>query len=250
MEHHRHHHHGGIALFIAMSLDTLGVSPEQQAAIEKVHATLHEKLEPVRLAEQDLIVTLADGAAAGNVDTAKVDTELSRVTAAAVTVHDASAEALNALHSILTPFERAALIDKVESHWAVWRQANSEEPGPGASGEGYLDRFATDLGLTTDQLATIRTRLHDGSAALPPLDTQEIDTYLHAFGAAFESEQFDARVALPGRAASAHMAAWGASHMAHFVETVSPVLSPDQRVLFAQRLREHASHTESPVTTP
>src|SRR5579884_1724033 len=26
-EHHRYHHHGGVMLFIAMSLDTLGVSP-------------------------------------------------------------------------------------------------------------------------------------------------------------------------------------------------------------------------------
>jgi len=30
MEHHRHHHHGGVTLFIAMSLDTLGVSPNSR----------------------------------------------------------------------------------------------------------------------------------------------------------------------------------------------------------------------------
>lgn len=35
MEHHRNHHHGGVTLFIAMSLDTLGVSPEQEVTVEK-----------------------------------------------------------------------------------------------------------------------------------------------------------------------------------------------------------------------
>ena len=34
LEHHRYHHHGGVTLFIAMSLDTLGVSPEQRVAVE------------------------------------------------------------------------------------------------------------------------------------------------------------------------------------------------------------------------
>src|ERR1700683_3269289 len=39
-EHHRHHHHGGVTMFIAMSLDSLGVSPEQEKAIEKIQGDL------------------------------------------------------------------------------------------------------------------------------------------------------------------------------------------------------------------
>lgn len=38
-EHHRHHHHGGVVMFIAMTLDSLSVSPEQQAAVEKSRET-------------------------------------------------------------------------------------------------------------------------------------------------------------------------------------------------------------------
>jgi hypothetical protein len=52
MEHHRHHHHGGVSLLIAMSLDTLGVSPEEQAAVEKIRTNLHAQMEPARAAEQ------------------------------------------------------------------------------------------------------------------------------------------------------------------------------------------------------
>src|ERR1039457_7734694 len=32
-EHHRHHHHGGVTLLLALSLDTLGISPEQRPAV-------------------------------------------------------------------------------------------------------------------------------------------------------------------------------------------------------------------------
>jgi hypothetical protein len=47
-EHHRHHHHGGVTMFIAMSLDTLGTSPDQHALIEKIQANLFAKMEPAR----------------------------------------------------------------------------------------------------------------------------------------------------------------------------------------------------------
>src|SRR5580693_8355726 len=49
-EHHRHHHHGGVTMFIAMSLDSLGISPEQQTVVEKVQADLFAKMAPARVA--------------------------------------------------------------------------------------------------------------------------------------------------------------------------------------------------------
>jgi Spy/CpxP family protein refolding chaperone len=132
-EHHRYHHHGGVTLFIAMSLDTLGVSPEQRAAVEKIRTELRARMEPARTAEQDLVATLAEGLAAGTIDAAKVDTGVARVTAAAASVHEASSAALNELHSVLTPVQRAALVDKVDAHWAVWQNANAEETGPASA---------------------------------------------------------------------------------------------------------------------
>src|ERR1019366_1403035 len=147
MEHHRQHHHGGVTLFIAMSLDTLGVSPEQHAAVEKIRTDLHARMEPAHTAEQNLAATLADGLAAGSIDAAKVDAAVAQVTAAAAAVHDASADALNELHTVLTPPQRAALVDKVEAHWAIWQKANAEETDPAKSEGGHLATLATELGL-------------------------------------------------------------------------------------------------------
>jgi Spy/CpxP family protein refolding chaperone len=243
MDHHRHHHHGGVTLMIALSLDTLGVSPEQRAAVEKVRGDLHARMEPARAAEQKLVTVLADGLAADNLDRASADAAVAQVAAAAAKVHDASADALNELHTVLTPPERAALVDKVEAHWAVWQKANAEETDPRNPERGLLEMLATDLGLTQDQIDKIRAGLGEGMKAVPRLDPQEIAAHLRAFGEAFRREKFDARLLTTANGANAHLAGWGAAHLAHFIEAVSPVLTPDQRARFAQRLREHAAHT-------
>jgi Spy/CpxP family protein refolding chaperone len=250
MEHDRYHHHGGVTLLIAMSLDTLGVARDQRAAVEKIRTDLHARMEPARAAEQNLVGTLADELAAGNIDAAKVDAGVARVTAAAAAVHDAAADALNELHTVLTPPQRSALVDKVESHWAVWQKANAEDTRPANPDGGHLAILTTDLGLTPDQAERIRAGLGEGMKAVPRLDPQEIATHLRAFGDAFRGEKFDARALSTASSANARMVGWGAAHMAHFVETVTPVLTPDQRAKLAERLRGHASHNPSAEGNP
>lgn len=245
IEHHRYHHHGGVTLLIAMSLDTLSVTPEQQAAVETIRTSLHTRMAPARAAEQGLVAALADGVASASIDTAKVDAAVAQVTTTAATVHDACTDALNALHAVLTPRQRTALVDRVEAHWAVWQKANAEEPGPTYPNDGHVATLVLKLGLNAEQVDKIRAAFGDRASAQPRFDPQMIATHLRAFGDAFRSEKFDAKGLATASTANAHMVGWGAAHMARFVETVSPVLTPDQRAIFAQRLREHASHNAS-----
>src|ERR1017187_5391142 len=233
-EHHRHHHHGGVTLLIALSLDTLGISPEQRPAVEKIRKDLHARMEPARAAQQRLAAALADGGAAAKLDAATVDAAIAQVS---------STDALNKLHAVLTPPERAALVDKVEAHWSVWQKANAEEADPANPEGSRLAMLTTDLGLTQEQVAKIRAGLGEGMKAVPRLDPQEIATNIQAFGNAFRSEKFDAKALTGASGANAHLAGWGAAHLAHFIEAVSPVLTPDQRAEFAQRLREHSVHS-------
>lgn len=86
--------------------------------------------------------------------------------------------------------------------------------------------------------------------AVPRLDPQEIAAHLRAFGDAFRGETFDARALATGPTANAHLAGWGAAHLANVVETVSPILTPDQRAAFAQKLREHATHNPTDQANP
>jgi Spy/CpxP family protein refolding chaperone len=241
-EYHRYHHHGGVTLFVAMSLDTLAVSPEQRAAVTKIALDLHSQLEPARVAEQGLVVTLADGLAAGNLDPAKVDAAMVRVMASAAAVHAATASSLNELHTVLTPPQRAALVDKVEAHWAVWQRANDEETGAGEQSDGHLAMLIGDVDLSEDQIAKMRAGLGERIKGSPRLDPQQVAVDLRSFGDAFRSETFDARKLATVSDVNTHVIGWGASHLANFVETALLVLTADQRAQLAQHLREHAAH--------
>ncbi len=238
IEHHRHHHHGGVTLLIAMSLDTLGLSPEQKPAVETIRSDLYARMEPARAAEQNLLGTLADGLAAGVLDPAKVDVAVARLTSAAASVHDASTDALNELHGVLTPPQRASLVDKIEAHWSVWQRANTDE-------NDHLTQLTADLTLTPDQVDKIRMSQVESMKAVPRFDPQEVATHIRVFGDAFRAQTFDAKALTTGSAATVHMVGWGAAHMAHFIESVSPVLTPEQRGKLAQLLRQHANHNPS-----
>jgi Spy/CpxP family protein refolding chaperone len=238
VEHHRYHHHGGVTLLIAMSLDTLGVSPDEKDAVEKIRRDLRGRMDPARAAEQNLVTLLADGLGAGTIDLGKIDSAVAQLTNAAAAVPDASADALNQLHAVLTPPQRAALVDKVEAHWSVWQKANREE----------TDRLAdltSDLNLAPDQVATIQANLGEGMKAVPRFDPQEVTAHIHAFGEAFKASTFDAKTLTTGGPATAHMVGWAGLHMARFIEAANPVLTPGQRIRLAQMLREHANHDPS-----
>jgi Spy/CpxP family protein refolding chaperone len=244
MEHHRYHHHAGVTLFIAMSLDTLGVSPEQRDDVEKIRSRLYDAMEPARAADRNLLNVLADGLDAASFDATKVDAAVTQVADVSGASHEASTAALNDLHAALTPPQRAALVDKVASHWAVWQRENDAEVDStsGAGERGHLAALTIELGLRPDQVEKIRGPLADRLRGAPRIDPQQIAAHVRAFGDAFRGETFDARTLATGTAANVRLVSWGAVHLVHVVEAMSPVLDPGQRATLAQKLREHAIH--------
>jgi Spy/CpxP family protein refolding chaperone len=242
LEHHRYHHHGGVTLFIAMSLETLGVSPEQRDVVEKVRDNLHANMEAARKAEQVLVTTLADGLKASRFDGPRVDEAVVKVTVAASQVDAASADALNQLHATLTPQQRDALMDKVEAHWTVWKRANVGETEPADRAGSRLATLEADLTLTPEQETKIRAALADDLKSVPPMDQQRVSAHLRAFGDAFRAANFDARTMKTGQAADEQLVRWGAVHLVHMIESMSPVLTADQRAELADRLNGHGNH--------
>jgi Spy/CpxP family protein refolding chaperone len=244
--HHRHHHHGGFAMFILMAADTVGVTPEQQAAVDKIKADFHAKMEPAHEAEKALLMTLADGVAAGNVDGAKADAAVAQVAAVAGQVHAATADAVNQLHAVLRPEQRAALVDKVEAHWMLWKNANGDEATEHEHEVGgRIAHIQKELGLSQDQVDKIKagfTASMAASSAQAKFDPAEADAHMKAFGSAFTAEQFDAKTLTTADATNSHMATWGATRMVRFYQTVTPTLTPEQRTKLADMIRLHATH--------
>jgi len=176
--------------------------------------------------------------AAGAVDLAKVDGLIGQLDAASTGVRGCSADALNRLHALLSPAERAELIEKVQAHWEVWRQVNQEDTGDRTAG-GRLSALATELNLTADQIQQAAAALH---TALPArsgtFDRTMVDTDVQAFASAFQSDSFDARTTALGE--RSRMTSHGATRMAIFYETVTPLLTPAQRAELAEHLRQRA----------
>jgi Spy/CpxP family protein refolding chaperone len=242
-EHHRHHHHGGVVMFIAMTLDSLGVSPEQQAAVEKIQGDLFAKMEPAHVAEQKVLNVLADGIAAGKIDNAKVDAAIGAVKVASAGLHQACVESLNQLHAALTPEQRATLVDKVEAHWEVWKEANGQEEKPGDTAHpGHLDLLAKDLNLAPDQVEKIRATFAEKVKNHPlKFDPDQVEIYIQEFGTAFKAETFDAKTLQHGPVVHQHLAVWGAKRMAHFYEAIDPLLTPEQRTKLSAQIKEHGA---------
>jgi len=245
-EHHRHHHHGGIAMFVAMSLDTLGVDDNQRDQIEKIQKDIHAELRPAHDAEKTVLLALADGVAAGNVDLARTDAAIGELAKISAASHDVVADSLDALHQTLTAQQREALVDKVEAHIAVWHETNSpDEAAERDKHGGHLAKLATDLALSPDQVEKIRANFTTSMGTAAKYDRAELDTDLKMFAEAFASETFDAHAMKNDGMVSAHMATWGLTRMSHLYAAAAPVLTPEQRTKAADRLRHHANYKRS-----
>ena len=195
------------------------------------------------MAEQNVLNVLADGIAVGKIDEAKVETAIAAVKKASAGVHDAALDSLKQLHDTLTPEQRAALVDKVDAHWEVWKSTNNMDEMPGdADHPGHIDRLAKDVNLAPDQVAKIRATFSDKMKNHPQkFDPTQVEAHLQEFGAAFKAPSFDPKTLPHGAFANQHLAVWGARRMAHFYEAVDPLLTPEQRTKLSGEIKEHAA---------
>lgn len=235
-DHHRHHHHGGVMMFIALSLDTLGAQPDKADQVKQIQSTLRQQMRPARDAERNVLAALADGVASGQVDSARLSAAVDQEATEAASVHEASLDALNKLHQILSPEERAALLEKVRAHFEVWRQVNASDDE--AAPRSHLQHLARALRLSPEQVDRIAAALRSNGQR--PRDPSAIERRVEAFQTAFSGDSFDARALQANRPERAQFAS-PAERMVRFYEVVTPVLTPEQRQALASRLRDRAN---------
>lgn len=238
--HHRHHH-AGFAGFVMAAVETLGISPDQQTAIDGFRKDFRVKMKPLREANRAVLQLLADGVAAGNIDKAKVDAAITQAGTAATAVQPALPTLLDQLHGVLRPEERAALVDKVDAHFAAWKDANDKT----ADGSKHIRRVAKELSLTTDQVDKLRAALSAAKDTSKPFDPAATEAYQKAFDAAFAADTFDAKKLPAAGPGSASMVSWGTGRMASFYEALTPILTAAQRSTLADKLRQQAAGPES-----
>ena len=231
-DHHRHHHQGGFAMLIELSLDSLHPTEKQIVELGKIRSDLNDKMIPAKSAERAVLVALADGIRAGAIDRAALDARMSALKAAAENLYDNVADALDALHRLHTPEQRAALVDKISTHFEAWHRANAH-PKHDDRG-GHLARLQRELKLSDKQVDTIRASFIAAMQDAPKFDREQADAHIKEFGTAFASDHFEAHSIHAPLAPL--MAVWGITRTVRFYESVEPALTPEQREKLAQDL--------------
>jgi Spy/CpxP family protein refolding chaperone len=156
-------------------------------------------------------------------------------------------EAYNRMHDVLTPEQRAALIDELQVHWANWKDAQrQDEQSTDSKYPGHLAVLTQKLSLSQEQVDRIKANYLSGMTVVPEAsDHKAVEAHLQAFTTAFKTDTFDAKKLDTEQGADAHMATWGATRMERFFQAFAPVLTPTQRANLAQEIRDHASRHDS-----
>jgi Spy/CpxP family protein refolding chaperone len=217
----------------AMKLDSL--TPAQRTAIEQLVQERKSASVPVRVADAQVLTELAHQVEQASVDAQGLQASLGVERTAVSGEVAADRDALVKLHAILTPAQRAQLVDIVEASFAKEHKA-TESKEPNASTEAQGEKRGHEggkLGLTAEQRTQFRANL---KAERAPKTAEQVKAERDAHKAALESfrgDSFDATalVRVENRGERAETMA----------KAMVPVLSPAQRATLASELRARAA---------
>ncbi|MGH7270316.1 MAG: hypothetical protein ACREJ3_07765, partial [Polyangiaceae bacterium] len=160
---------------------------------------------------------------------------------AALSARSVRMGALQKLHDVLTPAQRAQLIDAVETQAHAHTWAARMTPGDHDAHRGAgLARIARKLGLTADQKQQIATSFRAERAAENSGKSHDgLKEGRRAWLDAFRGDAFSAN----GPNAGARVALdRHANTIEDLVQAAVPILTPAQRAILANHLRDRAAH--------
>jgi Spy/CpxP family protein refolding chaperone len=241
----------GPAKHVADALATVPLRVDQRATIEQMAKDTEARMEPTRKARADLMLAIADQIQAGNIDKTALQPKIDALAAAHQAVQPQNRAAFEKLHDLLTPDQRVAFVNAMQSEHHEHAQAEGQGP------RGRMHKWAADLGLSQDQQDQIKSKLQarwqahvanattgadpSGAAADGHVIAKghEMHQQYKAMLEAFKGDKFSMDQVAP---APDHkeMAHGFAGHMLGMLETALPVLTPEQRALAANKLRDRA----------
>jgi len=209
---------------IGEALGEVSLRPDQRAAIEKLAEDAEARHAPLAEDRRALMLALADQIENGTLDDAAIAPKLAKAKADFERVRVADREAIGKLHDLLDAEQRGAFVDALE---AKLRASHG-----GYEGMSKLKGLADEMKLTDAQKAALRSSIREGM--------REHFKAKHGGGKraleAFREDKLDLdRVAPPVDLADT-------DHMRALAAKVLPVLTPEQRKIAADKLREAAAH--------
>jgi Spy/CpxP family protein refolding chaperone len=234
-----HHGHRMGMLGAALRLDSL--TPSQRTAIEQLEQTRHTAEGPVRQADAQLMTALAQQVEQASINRAALAPTLSARESAAVAARNVDLDTLQKLHDLLTPAQRAQLVDGMEARFQG-EHGKGGGPGAGFQGGGHLGGIAKKLGLSDQQKQQIMANLRaerQAEGTTPPTQHPDFRAQGKAWLDSFKGDTFNASAA--GANMPQHMAR-REGRMEDLLTAAVPVLTPAQRAELASHLRARAAH--------
>ena len=215
----------------ALESDAVALRPEQRTALEAVRADLVVKTADSRKEAKAFAELLAKDVEAGKLDRAEVDAQIAKMQAAGEANKPAFQAAMTKVHDTLDMSQRKALVASMHDEHGEWKH------------HGFHKQMK-ELDLTSEQKEALHTAMkaeraaHEGDSAAGAAHFKEMKLHMKETADAFVSDGFDAKTVDLGRHAMG--AAKWATHAARFVEVAIPILTSEQRALFAKQIRARA----------
>jgi Spy/CpxP family protein refolding chaperone len=235
--------HGPVKMF-GDALGEVPLTASQRAALEQMATDAESRHAVGRTARQDLMVTLAAQVEAGAIDRAALQPKLAAITTAMQVSQPADRAAIEQLHAVLTPEQRAAFVDAVQSRVSQRKGA--------MKGHHALKQWAEDLQLTDDQRSQIKAAVMQKMQGGPHPDWADFRGAKQqgdAMWAAFKQDAFSMDQVAPAKDVGQQVSR-GAGRFLDIAEVAIPILTPAQRTLAAQKLREKADSPDAEGAEP
>jgi Spy/CpxP family protein refolding chaperone len=235
--------HGPVKMF-GDALGEVPLTASQRSAIEQMASDAESRHAGARTARQDLMVTLAAQIEAGALDRAALQPKLAAITAAMQASQPADRAAIDQLHAVLTAEQRATFVDAM--------QAQISQRVGAMKGHHSMKQWAEDLQLTDDQKAQIKAAVMQKMSGGPHPDWADFRGAKHqgdALWTAFKQAAFSIDQVAPPKDVGQQVS-HGAGRFLDIAEVAIPILTPAQRTLAAQKLREKAGSGEAEGAEP
>ena len=253
----------GPAKRIAEALGQVPLRADQRATIEQMARDGEARMAPVRKARADLVLAVADQVQAGTIDRTALQPKIDAMTSAHKSVEPQNRAALEKLHDLLTPEQRAQFVTAMQSE----RHAGRQHMREGA--RGRMQKWATDLNLTQEQQDKLHEKIRAQwqahlAGAVVGTDAQKTDAVqdgkMLARGHAMHEQWKNVLEAFKGDKFSMDQVApiqndkpvahEFAGRMLDMLESALPILTPEQRATAAEKLRARAQSFDEEEQAP
>jgi Spy/CpxP family protein refolding chaperone len=221
---------------IREALDASSLSADQQGKVTALRDAFHARHQKTESAQQAFRSALADQIAAGTIDRAKLKPQLDALAAIVAANQKDNLAAFTSLHDLLDSKQRNTFVDFIESHGPQHGGMDAGEGHPHGGlgfhgGFGPLKEWRTLLNLTDAQVQQIRQAMRDKLGRDGHKEFFKHFEAIHAQLEAFRADSFTP----DGTLFSFDKMS---DHMLTLAEIAEPILTPEQRQLAAQKVRE------------